>query len=51
MILVYRDEIGYVGVKVDNKGVDFLDGYVYFSDGIKDYRVKIENIVRIGIEE
>ena len=51
MILVYRDEIGYVQVEVDNNGVQFVDGYVYFGNDEREYKIKVENIISIGMEE
>lgn len=51
MILVYRDEIGYVRVKIDNNGVQFVDGYAYFGSDEKEYKIKIENLVSIEMEE
>ena len=51
MILVYRDEIGYVQVEVDNNGVQFLDGYAYFGNDEREYKIKIENLISIGMEE
>lgn len=47
MTIVYRDEGGYVAVKIPYSGIDFLDGEAYFTDGAEDYRIKLENIVRI----
>lgn len=51
MILVYRDEIGHVQVKVDNNGVQFVDGYAYFGNDEREYKIKIENLISIGMEE
>ena len=47
MILVYRDEIGYARVKIDNNGVQFVDGYAYFGNDKIEYKVKVENLVCI----
>ena len=47
MILIYRDEIGYVQVEVDGNGIQFVDGYAYFGNDEREYKVKIDNIVRI----
>ena len=51
MKLVYRDGIGIVIVKVDESGIDFVDGTAFFGDGERDYRVPVESIVRIEEEE
>lgn len=51
MILVYRDEIGHVQVKVDNNGVQFVDEYAYFGNDEKEYKIRIENLVSINMEE
>ena len=47
MILVYRDDIGYVQVEVDNNGIQFVDGYAYFGNNEREYRIKIEDVVCI----
>ena len=51
MLLIYRDEIGYVQVEVDNNGIQFLDGYAYFGNDEREYKIKAENIMSIGMEE
>lgn len=51
MTVTYRDELGYVQVKVDNDGVQFVDGYAYFGNDEREYKIKIENLVSIGMEE
>lgn len=51
MLLVYRDELGYVQVKVDDYGVQFVEGYAYFGNDEREYKVKVENLVSIGMEE
>ena len=32
MTIYYRDHLGYVKEKVDEYGISFCDGYVYFND-------------------
>jgi len=46
--VIYRDEGGFVEVEVPYGGIDFLNGEAYFTDGTEDYRIKMENLVRIG---
>lgn len=46
MAIVYRDDLGYVMESVDGT-IDFSDGYVYFNDR----KVKVEDVVRIGMED
>ena len=48
MTLIYCDELGYVQVKLDNNGVQFVDGYAYFGNDEKDDKVKVEHLVCIG---
>ena len=47
MLMTYRDAIGYVSVIVDEHGISFLDGYAYFSDNKKEYKVPVGNIVSV----
>ena len=51
MTLVYRDELGYVQVVVDNNGVQFVNGYAYFENDEREYKIRIENLVSINMEE
>lgn len=51
MTVTYRDELGYVQVKVDNSGIQFVDGYAYFGNDEREYKIKVENIISIGMEE
>jgi len=47
--IIYRDEGGYVEVAIPYDGIDFVDGEAYFTDGDKDYRIKLDKIMRIGL--
>ena len=51
MILTYRDELGYIQVKVDDYGVQFVEGYALFSNDEREYKIKVENIMFIGMDE
>ena len=47
MNLAYHDGLGYVKVEVNEDGIDFLDGFAYFSSGHRDYKILSEHIVCI----
>lgn len=32
MTIYYADELGIIGEKVDENGIDFCDGFAYFND-------------------
>ena len=45
MLIMFSDSLGVVTVEVDSEGVNFCDGFAYFSDeNEKEYKIKIENI-------
>lgn len=45
MLIMFSDTLGAVTVEVDSMGVNFCDGFAYFSDeNEKEYKVKIEDI-------
>lgn len=46
MIVVYRDELGVVEEKVDEDGIDFLNGNAYFNDK----QIPMKDIQRIAEE-
>ena len=46
MIVVYRDELGVVEEKVDEDGIDFLNGNAYFNDK----QMPMKDIQRIAEE-
>lgn len=48
MEITYSDELGGVVREVDENGVDFLDGFAYFTSGDKDYKIPMEDVVHIG---
>lgn len=48
MEITYRDELGVIVREVNEDGVDFLDGYAYFTSDDKDYEVLVEDVVHIG---
>lgn len=52
MSIVFRDEIGYLAVRLSNDmPIDFCDGKVYFTDADEnDYIISVENLIRI-VEE
>lgn len=48
MIVVYRDKLGVVEEKVDEDGIDFLNGNAYFNDKkipMKDIQRIVEEII------
>lgn len=45
MLIIFSDSLGVITVEVDSMGVNFCDGYAYFSDkNKKEYKIKIEDI-------
>lgn len=51
MSIVFRDELGYIAVDVDEYGVQFADGVAYFSDTKgKEYTVQMEYLVAVTNE-
>lgn len=48
MKVTYRDDIGILEVVVDGYNVDFMNGFVFFSSGEKDYKIAIENIICVS---
>lgn len=46
MTIIYADEIGIVSEIVDEYGLDFCDGYVYFNDK----KVSVNDVRRIESE-
>lgn len=50
MIIVYRDELGYVECKVDC-GVTFFNGFALFESGGKHYKIPLENLFEIIEDE
>ena len=51
MTIVYRDEGGYIAALIDEDGIDFSDGAAYFSVDDEDYKIDVQNIVRIVQED
>lgn len=52
MTIVYADEIGTTAVKVNEYGIDFVEGVAVFEDEDgKEYKVSAANIRRIAYEE
>lgn len=52
MIVIYRDDLGYLSVDIDEHGINFdqsFDGGIIakFSDGTNDYEVFAFNLVSI----
>ena len=48
MIVTYRDHLGYVSVNVSEDGVDFVDGFAYFTSlSNMDYKIPAEHIACI----
>lgn len=45
--IIYRDDLGYAVVSVDADGVSFCDGFAYFCDGEKDYKISVAAIQSI----
>ena len=50
MFIIYRDSIGTVAVDNLTTTVFILEGYAYFSDGERDYKISVNDIVEIGLE-
>ena len=45
MLIMYSDALGVVTVEVDSMGINFCDGFAYFSDeNGKEYKIKVEDI-------
>ena len=51
MLILYRDEGGYVVAKVDTETISFLDGEVYFDCDGKDFKIPVSTVVTITNEE
>ena len=47
MKIYYRDEGGGVCVDVDEYGIQFLDGFAYFSNGEREFRIPISDLLSI----
>lgn len=47
MVIAYRDKLGCVLVKVDEHGIAILNGEAYFSDGIREYRIPVNDLCEI----
>lgn len=47
MNITFRDEFGYVNVQVDEYGISFCDSYAHFSAEEMEYKVDINNIMKI----
>lgn len=50
LTVCYSDDIGITKIMVDDEGISFSNGYCYFSDGAKDYKIPMENIKYIYTE-
>lgn len=46
MTITYRDELGYCAEKIDENGIDIVDGVAYFNDK----KIAMENITAIKEE-
>ncbi|MBR0382379.1 MAG: hypothetical protein IJH71_08090 [Eubacterium sp.] len=48
MKIVYRDTLGIVAMEVNRDGIDFCDGFAYFTaDWGEDYKIPMGAICRI----
>lgn len=47
MYITFRDDLGLSLVKVDEHGIGFADDMAYFSDGIQEHKIPINNICEI----
>ena len=48
MAIVFRDNLGYISVTVNDDGIQFSDGLVYFTDAAgRDYTVEVCYIVAV----
>lgn len=47
MRITYRDTVGEVVVTVDDYGVSMADGFAFFGDGVKDYKVPVTDIISV----
>lgn len=49
MIITYIDDLGEALVNVDEHGIDFYEGFAYFSSKLgKDYEINISHIISIS---
>lgn len=47
MTIYFIDEIGEIAVDLDGNGIQFISGKAWFSDGEKEYRIPLENLIEI----
>lgn len=47
MTIWFSDEVGIVGLKVDNDGIQFFGNECFFASNGKEYRVNIKNLLEI----
>ena len=48
MAIVFRDNLGYISVSVNDDGIQFIDNIAYFTDTAgKDYTVEICYVVAV----
>lgn len=51
MVIVFRDELGYQTLEIDEFGVSFICGMAHFSDvDGKDYEVSPKDIIGISMK-
>lgn len=47
MTIYYMDELGEVGLDIDDNNVVFLGGECYFSSNGKEYRISVAQLIEI----
>ena len=49
MTIIFRDEFGYLTIRVNDDGISFCDGYAYFTGtDCQDYQVPVQHLVNIA---
>lgn len=48
LVVIYRDELGYVQVGIDSQEILFLNGEIWFDYNGEEYRIKLEDVVSIN---
>ena len=48
--ITISDKLGVTNITVDDNGISFNDGFCYFSDGCKDYKIPVEDVKYIFVE-
>ena len=46
MVIIYKDDLGFIA-QITDVEITFYDGMAYFESDGNDYKIKVENIVKI----